>query len=56
MGISIKINLIKKSPNSIETVGLYKLENKKVAIDTSIFHKSLANVRHNGDYLRNTRR
>ena len=56
MGIKGLTSLIKKeSPNSIETVGLYKLENKRVAIDTSIFlYKSLANVRHNGDYLRNT--
>ena len=56
MGIKGLPSLIKtESPNSIETVGLYKLENKKVAIDTSIFlYKSLANVRHNGDYLRNT--
>ena len=55
MGIKGLTSLIKKqSPNSIETISLYTLSGKKVAIDTSIFlYKSLANVRHNGDYLRN---
>ncbi len=55
MGIRSLTSLIKqKSPDSIETTGLYTLQGKKVAIDTSIFlYKSLANVRYNGDYLRN---
>ena len=55
MGIKGLTSLIKKeSPDSIETTSLYKLSGKKVAIDTSIFlYKSLANVRHNGEYLRN---
>ena len=48
MGIKGLTSLIKKqSPNSIETISLYTLSGKKVAIDTSIFlYKSLANVRH----------
>ena len=55
MGIKGLTSLINKhSPESIETTSLYKLSGKKVAIDTSIFlYKSLANVRHNGEYLRN---
>lgn len=55
MGIKSLTTLIqKKSPESIETLSLYKIKDKKVAIDTSIFlYKSLANVRTNGDYLRN---
>ena len=55
MGIKSLTSLIKsKSPNSIQTVSLYTLKEKKVAIDTNIFlYKSLANVRSNGDYLRN---
>ena len=55
MGIRSLTSLIKqKSPGSIQTTGLYTLQGKRVAIDTSIFlYKSLANVRYNGDYLRN---
>ncbi len=55
MGIRNLTQLIRnKSPDSIQTVSLYTLQNKTVAIDTSIFlYKSLANVRYNGDYLRN---
>tara|TARA_B100001094_G_C18161195_1_gene789463 strand:+ start:1171 stop:2184 length:1014 start_codon:yes stop_codon:yes gene_type:complete len=55
MGIRSLTSLIKqKSPNSIQTTSLYTLKDKKVAIDASIFlYKSLANVRSNGDYLRN---
>ena len=55
MGIKSLTSLIKsKSPNAIQTVSLYTLKEKKVAIDTNIFlYKSLANVRSNGDYLRN---
>ena len=55
MGIRSLTSLIKqKSPDSITTTALYTLKGKKVAIDTSIFlYKSLANVRYNGDYLRN---
>ena len=55
MGIRSLTSLIKqKSPNSIETTGLYTLSGKKVAIDTSIFlYKSLSNYRHNGEYLKN---
>ena len=55
MGIKGLTSLIKKeSPDSIETTSLYKLSGKKFAIDTSIFlYKSLANVRNNGEYLRN---
>jgi flap endonuclease-1 len=55
MGIRSLTSLIKqKSPNSIQTTALYTLKGKKVAIDASIFlYKSLANVRSNGDYLKN---
>jgi flap endonuclease-1 len=55
MGIKQLTSLIRsKSPHSIQTVGLYTYKDKKVAIDTSIFiYKSLTNVRHNGEYLRN---
>tara|TARA_B100001094_G_C18118707_1_gene765578 strand:+ start:240 stop:1220 length:981 start_codon:yes stop_codon:yes gene_type:complete len=55
MGIRNLTTLIKeKSPESINTIALYTLQNKTVAIDTSIFlYKSLVNVRSNGDYLRN---
>ena len=55
MGIKSLTSLIKsKSPGAIETIALYTLKDKKVAIDTSIFlYKSLANVRSNGEYLRN---
>ncbi len=55
MGIRSLTSLIKqKSPDSIQTAGLYKLAGKKVAIDTSIFlYKSLTNVRNNGEYLIN---
>ena len=55
MGIRNLTQLIrKKSPNSIQTISLYTLKDKKVAIDTSIFlYKSLTNVRYNGDYLKN---
>ena len=55
MGIRSLTSLIKqKSPGSIQTSALYSLSGKTVAIDTSIFlYKSLANYRHNGEYLRN---
>ena len=55
MGIHGLTKLIQsKSPDSIETVSLYKLQGKKVAIDTSIFlYRSLTNIRQNGDYLKN---
>ena len=55
MGIRSLTSLIKqKSPGSIQTSALYSLSGKRVAIDTSIFlYKSLANYRHNGEYLRN---
>lgn len=55
MGIKSLTSLIqKKSPESIKTISLYTLKGKKVAIDTNIFlYRSLANVRANGDYLRN---
>ena len=55
MGIKSLTYLIKeKSPDSIQSVNLYTLKNKRVAIDTSIFlYKSLINVRYNGDYLKN---
>ena len=56
MGIKGLTALLReKSPNSIKHVGLYTLQDKKVAIDTSIFlYKSLTNVRYKGDYLRNS--
>ena len=56
MGIKSLTSLINgKSPEAIQSVALYTLKDKKVAIDTSIFlYKSLANVRSNGDYLRNS--
>ena len=55
MGIHGLTKLIQsKSPNSIVTTSLYKLQGKKVAIDTSIFlYRSLTNIRKNGDYLKN---
>ena len=55
MGIKSLTYLIKeKSPDSIQSVNLYTLKNKRVAIDTSIFlYKSLINCRYNGDYIRN---
>ncbi len=55
MGIKGLTQLIKKtSPDSIQHVNLYTMKDKKVAIDTSIFlYKSLINVRHKGDYLKN---
>ncbi len=55
MGIHNLTSLIKsKSPNSIHTAALYKLNGSTVAIDTSIFlYKSLTNIRSNGDYIRN---
>tara|TARA_Y100001970_G_C14184539_1_gene831773 strand:- start:335 stop:1324 length:990 start_codon:yes stop_codon:yes gene_type:complete len=55
MGIKGLTSLInKQSPSSIQTTSLYTLSGKTVAVDTSIFlYKSLANVRHNGEYLRN---
>lgn len=56
MGIKGLTTLLReKSPKSINHVGLYTFQDKKVAIDTSIFlYKSLTNVRYNGDYLRNS--
>ena len=56
MGIKGLTQLVKKnSPESITHVGLYKMKDKRVAIDTSIFlYKSLMNVRSKGDYLRNS--
>lgn len=56
MGIKGLTSLLReKSPTSIKHVGLYTLQDKKVAIDTSIFlYKSLTNVRYKGDYLRNS--
>ena len=55
MGIHNLTSLIKsKSPESICTEALYKLNGCKVAIDTSIFlYKSLTNIRSNGDYIKN---
>jgi flap endonuclease-1 len=55
MGIKSLTYLIKeKSPDSIQSVNLHTLKNKRVAIDTSIFlYKSLINCRYNGDYIRN---
>jgi len=55
MGIRSLTSLLKtKSPNAIQTTALYSLSGKKVAIDTSIFlYKSLANYRHNGEYIKN---
>ena len=45
MGIKNLTQLIlKKSPNSIQTAGIYTLKDKKIAIDTSILiYKSLTN-------------
>ena len=56
MGIHSLTKLIQsKSPDSIQTTSLYKLNGKKVAIDTSIFlYKSLSNIRKNGEYVTNT--
>ncbi len=55
MGIKGLTQLLKeKAPNSIESAGLYSFQDKKIAIDCSIFiYKSLMNIRYNGDYLRN---
>jgi flap endonuclease-1 len=55
MGIKGLTQLVKKnSPESISHIGLYKMKDKRIAIDTSIFlYKSLMNVRSKGDYLRN---
>ena len=55
MGIKGLTHLIReKSPTAMESVSLSSFRDKKIAIDTSIFlYKSLANVRYNGDYLRN---
>lgn len=55
MGIHSLTKLIQqKSPDSIEHHNLFALKGKRIAIDTSIFlYKSLINVRHNGDYLKN---
>ena len=55
MGIKNLTQLIlKKSPNSIQTAGIYTLKDKKIAIDTSILiYKSLTNVRYNNEYLKN---
>ena len=55
MGIKGLTQLVKKnSPESITHIGLYKMKDKRIAIDTSIFlYKSLMNVRSKGDYLRN---
>ena len=55
MGIKGLTQLLKeKAPGSIESVGLYSFQDKKIAIDCSIFiYKSLMNIRYNGDYLRN---
>lgn len=56
MGIKGLTQLVKKnSPQSIEHEALYKMKDKCIAIDTSIFlYKSLMNVRSKGDYLRNS--
>lgn len=56
MGIKGLTQLIKKhSPDSIIHESLYKMKDKRVAIDTSIFlYKSLMNVRSKGDYLKNS--
>ncbi len=55
MGIKNLTSLIKsKSPNSIETLGLYKLKDKVIAVDASILiYKSLTNVRSGQSYLTN---
>jgi len=55
MGIKGLTHLIKeKAPHGIESVSISSFRDKKVAVDTSIFlYRSLANVRYNGDYLRN---
>jgi len=55
MGIKQLTALIRsKSPNSIQTVGLYTYQDKRVAIDTSIFvYRSLTNIRQNGVALQN---
>ena len=56
MGIKGLTPLLKdKAPQSIESISLSQLRDKRVAIDISIFlYKSLSNVRYNGDYLRNS--
>ena len=55
MGIKNLTALIKsKSPESIETKGLYSFKDKKIAIDASILiYKSLSNVRKDNSYLTN---
>ena len=55
MGIKNLTSLIKsKSPDAIETKGLYTLKDKKIAIDASILiYKSLSNVRKDNAYLTN---
>lgn len=55
MGIRSLTRLINlKSPEAIQTTALYTLKGKRVGIDASIFlYKSLANIRKNGDYIRN---
>ena len=55
MGIKNLTALIKsKSPDSIETKGLYSFKDKKIAIDASILiYKSLTNVRKDNSYLTN---
>ena len=55
MGIKNLTQLIKKkSPESIQHMNLYSFKDKRIAIDTSIFiYRSLINVRHNNEYLRN---
>jgi flap endonuclease-1 len=55
MGIKGLTHLLNtEAPGSIESVSLSSFRDKRVAVDISIFlYKSLANVRYNGDYLRN---
>ena len=55
MGIKNLTNLIKsKSPDAIETKGMYTLKGEKIAIDASILiYKSLSNVRKDNAYLTN---
>jgi flap endonuclease-1 len=55
MGIKGLTHLLKtEAPGAIESVSLSSFRDKRVAVDISIFlYKSLANVRYNGDYLRN---
>ena len=55
MGIKNLTTLIKsKSPDSIETKGLYTFKDKTIAVDASILiYKSLTNVRSGQSYLTN---